>query len=212
MLDENASVEDIARTIAALREAPRDTGIWPTVKRYDEELSDALDALVLSLTPAKRRPPVPEPAEAGYPAEKRVADLNVEYRRREALHHAREAWGGTMSDDADRHARHITTLAAAFDRFLADGAVHQVPDEPQEGEADPAGEPAVTYQPLADVVRGIKHAPKILAAAIEWVDKSHMRNLGGPENWRNWADDHDVALIDAVLAYRGLPPLERKQP
>lgn len=61
-------------------------------------------------------------------------------------------------------------------------------------------------------MRSIKHAPKILAAAFEWVNRAHLENPGGPENWRNWSDEHDQNLINAVLAYRGLPLLEVKKP
>lgn len=208
--------DDAARAVAQVWDGLNGGQRRMVNEHVGHDLYRALHALTGAGTWDDRDAPeaeAPEPPRE-YPAEKRVADLEKfladQHRRADALHHARKSWGGTMSEDPDRHARNVTTIAAAFDRFLADGTVHEVPDAPQEGEADPVGEPIVTHQPLADMVRGIKHAPKILAAALQWVDESHTNNLGGPENWRNWADDKDVNLINAVLAYRGLPPLERK--
>jgi hypothetical protein len=208
-------LDSTVRTIADLWENARDKGIWPTVKRYDMGLYEALNALMEHVNasgPIDRSAVEAHELPREYPAELRVADLEgfleARHRRVDALHHARKSWGGTMSEDADRHARSITTIAQAFDRFLADGTAHEVPTVADD---DPAPAVDVTYQPLADMVRGIKHAPKILAAAFEWVDRAHLKNPGGPENWRNWSDDHDQALINAVLAYRGLPPLEREK-
>lgn len=69
----------------------------------------------------------------GYPAEKRVADLerflaerNV---RENALHHARKTWeiGFDSEHGPHEHARNVTTLARAFERYLTDGTVHEVP-------------------------------------------------------------------------------------
>lgn len=137
-----------------------------------------------------------------YPAEKRVKDLERMFdgqrTRAEALHHARKSWGGTMSEEVDRHARNVTTLAQAFERFLTDGTVHEVPTNPN---ADAGAHRE--YEPLQI---------DIINAALAWVDQSHTHNLGGPENWRQWADDHDKKLINAVLAYRGLPPLLSVKP
>lgn len=135
-----------------------------------------------------------------YPAELRVTDLEnalkAQHRRDNALHHARKTWP-VIATCADEQAHQVTLIAQAFDRFLADGAVHEVPDAPED---------AAPEAP-AELIRST-----VMRAALAWVDRAHLQNPSGLENWRNWSDDHDQALINAVLAYRGLPPLEVKKP
>lgn len=200
-----ATLDGTVHTIAALW-ARCNAPMFCTVRDGNRDLYDALNVLMDQVAESER----PEPA--GYPAELRIKDLEealkVQHRRADALHHARKAWGGTMSNDADRHARDITVIAQAFERFLTDGTVHEVPDGPEEEDAVLAVDdvPVARRETTRDT--GLRSA--IIDAALTWVDESHTNNLGGPENWRNWADDKDVNLINAVLAYRGLPPLERK--
>lgn len=203
MSDEEASLAGTVRTIAGLWEDPRDSGIWPTVNRYDPALYEALMLLVGQV----REFPGVEPARE-YPAEKRVADLegclDAQHRRQEALHQARKSWGGTMSEDVDRHALNVTRLAQAFEKYLTDGTVHPATEDRAPLEASP--------NPVEG--RRFSHShvqtAAVLDAALVWVDRAHLHNPSGSENWRNWANEHDIALINAVLAYRGLPPLERK--
>lgn len=158
----------------------------------------------------------PEPPRE-YPAEKRIKDLegflDVKHVRADALHHARKSWAAAcdIGQNVTDHARSVTRLAQAFERYLTDGTVHpadegrkpfEVPPEPVAGHGQP---------PLSEpTVKQLGRA--VTAAALRWVGRAHLKNPGGPENWRNWSDDHDVDLINAVLAYRGLPPLERKAP
>lgn len=136
-----------------------------------------------------------------YPAELRVTDLEnalkAQHRRDNALHHACKSWGKPDdATDADGHALDVLVVAAAFDRFLADGTVHEVPDAPEDAAPEAPTE----------LIRST-----VMRAALAWVDRAHLRNPSGLENWRNWSDEHDQALINAVLAYRGLPPLERRE-
>jgi hypothetical protein len=216
MSDEELSLADLdgtVRTIVVLwgrlRLADRSV-----VMRLSPDLHDAIATLGDHVNA-----PVTEPVEAPreYPVEMRVKDLEealkAYHRRLEALHHARKAWGEqTIATGADEQARGVLIVAQAFERFLADGTVHEIPTVPQQDDgaaptshlprATPGGWGPLTWATLQPV----------LNAALAWVDHAHLKNPSGPENWRNWVDDHDVTLIDAVLAYRGLPPLERKLP
>jgi hypothetical protein len=204
MGDEELSLEDLdgtVRTIVALwgRLRPADRSV---VMRLSPDLHDALAMLGQHATdkaPRKGSPP-----------------MEVWNRRAEALRHARKAWGGTMSEDGDRHARNITALAQAFDRFLVDGTVHEVPDDAADGASDVRDVRDARVEFADALVEASQYTweghRKVHAAALAWVDRAHLKNPSGLENWRNWSDEHDQNLIDAVLAYRGLPPLERKQP
>lgn len=199
------TLSDVARLVGRLW-MELDPAALAAVRRYDVDLFNALHQLTV-LVVSETEPVKPVEAPREYPAEMRVTDLEnalkAQHRRGDALHQARKSWGGTMSEDADRHARNITTIAQAFDRFLADGTAHEMPDAPQEGgNAD-------LEPPYGPTVREGRNG--IIKAALAWVDRAHLKNPMGPENWRNWSDDHDQDLIDAVLAYKGLPPLERKK-
>lgn len=75
------------------------------------------------------------PEALGYPAEKRVADLEQFLDRRHvrenALHHARKLWVLDYThSDVHTVASEVTTLAQAFEQYLTDGTVHGVPVNP----------------------------------------------------------------------------------
>jgi hypothetical protein len=214
MSDEELSLADLGSTVRAVAALWGRLADWERVSVADmsRDLRDALDALAEHVEGQRT---VEAPRE--YPAELRVKDLEealkAYHRRLEALHHARKAWGEqTIATGADEQARGVLIVAQAFERFLADGTVHEIPTVPQQDDgaaptshlprATPGGWGPLTWATLQPV----------LNAALAWVDHAHLKNPSGPENWRNWVDDHDVTLIDAVLAYRGLPPLERKLP
>lgn len=141
------------------------------------------------------------------------AVLDIRHVRDNALHQARESWGPAVpGEEFNSHAEHVTKLAAAFAAFLTDGTV--AGEQNADGGAD---EPS-PYQPpppppglpslLTDWARVMRETPKVVEAAVRWVDAAHLQNTAGPNNWRNWADEKDVNLINAVLAYRGLEPIE----
>lgn len=150
--------------------------------------------------------------ELSYPVDKRVKDLermmDVQRTRAEALHHARKSWAAAcdVGQNVTDHARSVTRIAQAFEKYLTDGTVHPADGgrAPLEASPTPVSERRFSYPHVQTVA--------VLDAALAWVDQSRTHNPSGPENWRNWADDHDVDLINAVLAYRGLPPLERVKP
>lgn len=148
MSDEELSLTDLdstVRTIVALWSQLRD---WQRVGVADmnRDLRDALDTLAEHVERGEGPPPTEAPRE--YPAEMRVKDLEqalkAQHRRDNALHHARKGWAGEVDGGADRYARDVTTVAQVFDRFLADGAVHEVPTATEVTDPDPAEEPAVT--------------------------------------------------------------------
>jgi len=154
---------------------------------------------------------------------------NSQRRRFDALHEARKGWGAATAESAEQYAHRVTAIAAALDAFVAAGTVYTIPDPPQ-----PHREPAAPFPPsgerldprthnrdtaeglanLAETVQQNFHrlhwTPTVVAAAVAWVQRAHLNNLAGPENWRTWADDHDIDLINAVLNYLGKPDLERK--
>lgn len=116
-------------------------------------------------------------------------------RRTDALQAAVRSWGEPgPRHTVELHAQFVTFLAEAFDMFLITGAVHGVKTaEPEPAHPDQQG----TIIP-------------VIEAATAWVDHAHENNPAGPENWRHWADNHDIALINAVRAMRGQQPLEGK--
>lgn len=136
--------------------------------------------------------------------------LDARHRRADALHNARKSWGEPGGGDTvDRHACQVTKLAAAFTAFLTDGTVHQDPDEPgPEPESEPAPVPVPTFPgpfaALGDNLRKGAMAPKVMTAALAWVEKA--QNSSSPPHV--WADDHDYALINAVRSYLGQEPLK----
>lgn len=121
--------------------------------------------------------------------------------RRQALAEACASWGGPDGQTVTEHAHEVTRLAAAFAAFLTDGAVHPNPNMPDESTPDESS------GLFADLQRRAVHTPRVIAAALRWVDDAHENSLSGPENWRNWADDKDINLINAVREYRGLEPI-----
>jgi hypothetical protein len=214
MSDRGLSLADLdgtVHTIAALWE-----GMPFAEKRsLSRDFTDALDVLIehINAPVTEDLGPVEPPA---YPAERRVADLerflDAQRRRAEALHHARKSWVAAcdVGQNVADHARSVLRVAEAYERYLTDGTVPPAPAgrEPFEAPPTPVAGRKDGPQSQDDVKLGT--IASVVDAALAWVDRSHTHNLGGPENWRNWADEQDVALINAVLAYRGLPPLERK--
>lgn len=131
--------------------------------------------------------------------------------RREALHLAVQSWGEPNGEwYATQQADAVISIAREFEAYLSGEP------QPDAGNDTPEAPTAVQasdfVRSFQDFSRRVQHAPIVLRAALDWVDRAHLSNTSGPENWRNWADDHDVNLINAVLALKGLPPLERKQP
>lgn len=138
----------------------------------------------------------------GYPVERQLADLrkmlDTRHERREALHHARKTWK-VIAGSPEEQARQLITIAQAFERYLV-GDTGRTPDP----------EPVVPVTPDLHATDAGRRA--VMNAAMTWVERAHLRNASGLENWRNWADDHDVHLINAVLRYRGMPPIESEKP
>jgi len=143
--------------------------------------------------------------------------MSSEDLRREGLREAVISWGPAVGD-FDKHARQVTLLARVFTNFLAAGTV-RVQGEAREPAQDvPVPVPVPVPPEVSAHLRDLKNdfnrvttqGPAVIEAALRWTDRAHLKNASGPENWRNWADDHDIALINAVLAYRGMEPLERK--
>jgi len=145
-----------------------------------------------------------------------------EARREFALHEAVESWGRPepeVGQDVESHAQLVTFLAATFAGFLADGTVHDTPnalgdtqpDMPPEAEPQPHApfDPANPLASLTEWAQRMREAPNVVAAAAAWVDEAHENNQSGPENWRNWADDKDIRLINAVRIYRGQEPIDQ---
>lgn len=66
--------------------------------------------------PVNRAPSVSgfycEPTDAGAPRRQQVREF--------ALDQARRAWGGTMSEDAERHAHNIVLIARMFENYLSE--------------------------------------------------------------------------------------------
>lgn len=136
--------------------------------------------------------------------------------RREALQQARKSWAAAcdVGQNVTDHARSVTRIAQAFERYLTDGTVHPADEgrEPLESGGPVQGRRYPDHSAGSDLegTRAGRHA--VMNAAGTWVERAHLRNPAGLENWRNWADDHDVHLINAVLRYRGMPPIESEKP
>jgi site-specific DNA-methyltransferase (cytosine-N4-specific) len=103
-----------------------------------------------------------------------------------------EPGGCDVGQNVTDHTRSVVRIAEAYEKYLTDGTVPPAPEGRESFEGPPT--------PVADMAHGMKHAPKILAAALAWVDGAES---GMVEPTR------DRDLIDAVRAYRGLPPLGR---
>jgi hypothetical protein len=195
----------------------------------DPNLTGALDKLVdVFNTPAAAATTTGPAADAeppGYPAEKRIADLEKfiddRHLRENALHHARKAWGEAGEGSyPNQHADDIVLIAQTFERYLRGEALDR--QDVKAPAAEESKSELVSIPPvfglanfgaaLADLQRFSVNGPKVMTAALEWVDRAHLNNSAGLDYWRNWADDHDIKLIDAVLALKGLPPLERNKP
>lgn len=137
--------------------------------------------------------------------------------RATALHLAARSWGEPDSGDAvDWHADNVTRLASMFADYIAAGTVYVDPTNPQreavtlsDGEAAPAAPSGPVIDGLFDTVRRVMNTQPILDAAFRWVDEAHTNNAAGPDNWRRWADDKDMRLINAVLRYRGQEPIDQ---
>lgn len=153
MTEEELSLIDLGTTTVAVAKLWRGLsyGQRSGVKTMSHDLYDALCQLLdfveeeenrqrrqglADTVPVVAPVPLTEPESLGYPLEEQVADLKraMELRRvrGETLHHARKLWVLDYGDQADVHAvaHKVTTLAQAFEHYLTDGTVHEVPVNP----------------------------------------------------------------------------------
>jgi hypothetical protein len=150
---------------------------------------------------------------------------NSQRRRSDALHQAREGWGTATAETAEQYAYRVTFIASALDAFVAAGTVHPVPgpsrtrQESAAGRLDPRTHSRGTPEGLTALGKamqeGIHRAtwtPVVVDAAVDWVRRAHLDHPAGAEHWRIWADEQDIALMNAVLNYLNRPTLERKDP
>lgn len=160
---------------------------------------------VVEADPVNRAPSITgSPDCGGYPAEQRVADLEkfmdarhvretARHVRETALHHARKIYLVNPHSNPHDRAEGVLVIARAFEQYLTGTA--------------PTATEVATLESGSEAGRAA-----IFSAAMTWVEVAHLRNRSGLENWRNWADDHDILLINAVLTYRGMAPLEQEKP
>lgn len=209
-MSEELSLENLGetvKTVAALWERPETEAIRRAMRRSpaQRDLSDALDqlaAFVKEATGADGPPPL------------RMPTGPDEFARPQALERAIAVWQAmprATVASADEHARAVTTLAAAFTRFMTDGTVHEIPDAPRQADAAESHRYREVQEARPDGVK-LSVIAEVVDAAKSWADRVHFMNPAGLENWRNWADEHDIKLLNAILAYEGLPPLEPKKP
>lgn len=125
--------------------------------------------------------------------------------RAAALGLAVKAWSDPHGLTSIEHAEKVAEVAGTFAAFLADddGADDPGPCQPP----PPSGLPGLPGM-FADWARVMRETPKVVEAAVHWVDAAYLQNTTGLNNWRNWADEKDINLINAVLAYRGQEPLQ----
>lgn len=186
-----ADLDGTVHTIAALWE-----GMPYAEKKFlSRDFTDALDVLIEHINT---------------PVTDDLGPVEPPHWRAEALGFASRSWPAAcdVGQNVADHARSVLRVAEAYERYLTDGTVPPAPEGRETLEAPPT--PVAGREATRDTPTALRSA--VLNAALAWVDEAHLENTVGLDNWRNWADGHDVTLIDAVLAYRGLPPLERKLP
>ena len=204
---ELATLDSTVRRVAALWTSldGRERG---NLTRKDRALTNALYALVEHLAGQKfERPavhPEPEPEPEGYPAEKRIADLEgfleARHVRREALHHARKSFE-QHTEDPWNHARDVVAVAQVFEKYLTGNTGDE---EPTSTVATVTTWPGPDFPTRPDIAA-------VITAAVIWADRAHFLNPSGPENWRRWSDEHDQELINAVAVLTGRPQINNKE-
>jgi hypothetical protein len=187
---------------------------YPPISWTDEMSDNPPGAVMVDPNPVLD---IPDEEQAGYPVGRQLEDLrkmlDSRHVRQDALHHARKSWTAACDVNVADYIQSALRIAQAFEQFLLDGTVPPAPADRQPLEAPPTPvasrkKPDSLTQSTGLTSRQLRN--DIVAAAVIWVEDAHVNNSAGPDNWRAWADEKDINLINRVLAYLGMPLIDQE--